>query len=199
VSGSCLVRTTLFAGLLWGPADVVQANPAWVDPQAPTAPSRKEPDRAPATLSERPRAEIYPLAERAQAAQELAIRYLSLWSAPNRVTLASASSFYGSTVNFHGRTRSLSSVIEEKRQFAQRWPDRTYRYRPGTTYVSCDRSGPLCTVWSIFDFSAGGPSVARPSRGIAEHELVVDFTDSRPVIVSENSRVLLRGVVVQAH
>ena len=91
----------------------------------------------------------------------LAFRYLTLWSAPNRVTLASASSFYGPGVIFHGQTRDIASVIAEKRRFAKRWPDRTYRYRPGTTQVSCEAAGTLCTVWSIFDYSAVDPSGPR--------------------------------------
>ena len=70
-------------------------------------------------------------AERAAAARDLAFDYLDRWSAPNQVALASAPSFYGSTVLFHGKPRSFASVLAEKRRFAERWPDRTYRYRAG--------------------------------------------------------------------
>jgi hypothetical protein len=126
-------------------------------------------------------------------ARNLAFAYLDVWSAPNRVTLASVSSFYGSTVTFHGRTVPLGSMLAEKRRFAERWPNRAYRHRPETTQVSCEAGGARCTVWSIFDFSAGNSRQGRRSRGIGEHELVVSLSSGRPVIVSENSRVVLRG------
>ena len=138
---------------------------------------------------------IYRLTPREQAARDLAFAYLKLWSAPNRVALASASSFYGPTVRFHGRKRTLGSVLAEKRRFAERWPDRTYRYRPETTQVACEARGAQCIVWSMFDFSASDPRRRRRSRGIGEHELVVNLSSGRPVIASENSRVLRRGAV----
>ena len=68
--------------LLWAPSSFAQATPA----------------RAPDGVAT-------PGAEAPHVARNLAFAYLDIWSAPNRVTLASVSSFYGSTVTFHGRTR----------------------------------------------------------------------------------------------
>jgi hypothetical protein len=130
---------------------------------------------------------------REQAARELAYAYLTLWSAPNRVTLATASSFYGPTVMFHGKKRTISSVLAEKRRFAERWPDRIYRHRPETMQVSCDADGARCTVRSSFDFDAGNSRQGHRSLGIGEHEIVVSFSGERPVIEAENSRVVRRG------
>lgn len=154
------------------------------DPAAPPR-SVREPVHT-ATSSNRP-------GGRHQAARELAFAYLGLWSAPNRVALASASSFYGPTVIFHRQARTISSVLAEKRRFAERWPDRSYRYRPETTRVSCTSGGTQCMVRSIFDFSAANLRRGRRSLGIGEHELVVSFSGNRPVIASEDSRVLRRG------
>jgi hypothetical protein len=86
-------------------------------------------------------------------------------------------------------------VLAEKRRFAARWPQRTYRYRPETTMVACESGGARCTVWAIFDFSAASSDQDRHSLGIGEHELVVSLSSGRPVIVSETSRVLHRGAV----
>jgi hypothetical protein len=170
-------RTALISCLLlWGPSTVAQVNPAWVDP--PVRPG-----------------DIAASKPAAQAAHALAVDYLDHWSAPNRLMLAAASSFYGSTVTFHGRERTLDSVLAEKRRFAERWPQRTYRYRPETTMVACESDGARCTVWAIFDFSAAGSGQDRRSVGIGEHELVVSLSSGRPVIVSETSRVLHRGAV----
>lgn len=231
--------------LLWAPATLAQADPAWVNPPSglfplqvpksdPAAPTGAEPSTAPLTGNEPPRTEqaqtnpddgvlrsslrsIEPdelvaaestptprpsrsearptsrLSAREQATRDLAFKYLDHWSAPNRVALASAPSFYGSSVTFHGRLRSLASVLAEKRRFAERWPDRSYRYRPETTRVACEAHGATCSVRSIFDFAASNPQQGRRSLGIGDHELVVSFSGTRPVILSENSQVLHRG------
>jgi hypothetical protein len=98
---------------------------------------------------------------------------------------------------FHGRRRSIDSVMAEKRAFAERWPDRDYRYRTGTTQVACESDRSRCTVWSLFDFSASNARANQRSRGMGMHELVVSFAAARPIITSENSRVLRRGEVVR--
>jgi hypothetical protein len=174
--------------LLWGASTIAQAKPTWVDPpgdQGDTTAAK----RAASPESVR-RADQVTL--RAQDARALAVNYLNLWSAPNRLTLTAASSFYGPTVLFHGRERTIGSVLAEKRRFTARWPQRNYRYRPETTMVACESDGSRCTVWAIFDFSAARPNQDRRSHGIGEHELVVSLSGGRPVIVAETSRVLQR-------
>ncbi len=180
-------RAALITGwLLSGSAALAQGSPAWLDP-----PSRLD------SITQLPRqtaGESSRNATRAHAARDLAFSYLNLWSAPNRMTLATASSFYGSTLRFHGQQRTLGSVIAEKRRFTERWPERTYRYRPETTMVGCETSGERCTVWILFDFLAGNRRQGRRSVGIGDHEIVVSFSSGKPVIVAENSRVLRRGM-----
>ena len=178
-------RTALFSCmLLWGASTVAQANPAWVDPLGDL------PDIAAAEPGASVSDQVTP---EAQAARALAVDYLNLWSAPNRLTLAAASSFYGPTVMFHGRERTLGSVLAEKRRFTERWPQRSYQYRPETTMVACESGGARCTVWAIFDFFAANDNQDRHSRGIGEHEIVVSLSSGKPVIVAETSRVLQRG------
>jgi hypothetical protein len=135
--------------------------------------------------------------DRVRTARDLAIRYLDVWSAPNPVALGSASAFYGSSVVFHGQWRSFASVLAEKRRFAERWPERSYRYRPTTMRVACGAQMPHCTVRSLFDFSASNPRRGRRSLGTGEHELVVSFAGGRPAIAIENSRVLQRGGITR--
>ena len=182
--------------LLGGPAAHAQSGSHWVDPPSAPDVAQAPADRAPARSAQLP-VGTSP-ASREQVARDLAYRYLDLWSAPNRVALASATSFYGPIVLFHGSRRTLGSVLAEKRHFAERWPERTYRYRPETTQIACEASGERCTVWSVFDFMAADVRHGRRSRGIGEHELVVSFASSEPVIVSERSRVLRRNPAVRA-
>jgi len=176
--------------MLAGPPALAQASPVWVDPPS-VSDGPEEP--ASAALLGSARSPTTAAVSREQAARDLAYAYLTLWSAPNRVTLATASSFYGPTVTFHGKRRTISSVLAEKRRFAVRWPDRSYRHRPETMQVSCDADGARCTVRSSFDFDAGNSRQGQRSLGIGEHEIVVSFSGDRPVIEAENSRVIRRG------
>jgi hypothetical protein len=84
-------------------------------------------------------------------------------------------------------------VLAEKRRFAARWPHRTYRHRPETTQVACDNHALRCTVQSSFDFTALNPRQNRRAEGIGEHQLVVSFAKSEPVIEAEDSRVIIQG------
>jgi hypothetical protein len=129
---------------------------------------------------------------REEDARNLAQNYLSVWSAPNYQTLQATPGFYGPEVSFHGRLMSMAALLAEKRRFVQRWPDRQYRYEPGAMGVRCNSAGTSCIVRSTFAFDASNAKLGRRSRGVGAHELVVNFAGPRPVIVSENSRVLGR-------
>ena len=130
---------------------------------------------------------------REEDARNLAQNYLSVWSASNYQTLQATPGFYGSEVRFHGRSMSTAALLAEKRRFVQRWPNRRYRYEPGAMGVRCNSAGTSCIVRSTFAFDASNAKLGRRSRGVGAHELVVNFAGNRPVIASENSRVLRRG------
>jgi hypothetical protein len=130
---------------------------------------------------------------REEDARNLAQNYLSVWSASNYQTLQATPGFYGSEVRFHGRSMSTAALLAEKRRFVQRWPNRRYRYEPGAMGVRCNSAGTSCIVQSTFAFDASNAKLGRRSRGVGAHELVVNFAGNRPVIASENSRVLRRG------
>jgi hypothetical protein len=130
---------------------------------------------------------------REEDARNLAQNYLSVWSASNYQTLRATPGFYGSEVRFHGRSMSTAALLAEKRRFVQRWPNRRYHYEPGAMGVRCNSAGTSCIVRSTFAFDASNAKLGRRSRGVGAHELVVNFAGNRPVIASENSRVLRRG------
>jgi hypothetical protein len=87
----------------------------------------------------------------------------------------------------------------EKRRFVRRWPDRTYRLRPDTMQVACERSGQSCTVRSLFSFEADSPARSRRSEGTGTVEFVVDLSGDRPIIASETSIVQNRQAQADPH
>lgn len=160
-------------------------------PERPAAP-RAEP--APSFAAEPLDAARDRFAGREEAARDLLIDYLDLWSAPNPLALAGSSEFYAPRVIFHGRSMSARALLDEKRRFVQRWPERRYRARPDTIGVACGPEGETCTVRAVFDFTAADPGSGRRSQGIASIELVVaSGDDRRPVILAEDSIVHGRG------
>jgi hypothetical protein len=165
--------------------------------QTAEPPRRAAPMRAPAT-AERPAPEQRTAEGRGQpsrpaAAEALAAAYLRTWSAPGDLTLESTTDFYAPRVRFHGRMMSARELLEEKRRFVRRWPERDYRPRLNTMGTACSSRSATCTVRSVFDFSAANPSAGRRSHGIGTLELVVSFTGDRAVITEESSVVLGRG------
>ena len=130
----------------------------------------------------------------ARAARQLAVDYLGTWSAPNPVALAAAPGFYAPKVTFHGRLMSVRALIEGKRRFVQRWPQRYYAPRLGSVRTTCAPAGHACTVRTVFDFTALNPSRGARSHGTANLELGIRFANGQPMIVLENSRVTRRGL-----
>jgi hypothetical protein len=172
-----------------------QSAPSQAVPRQQNAQSASEPAGAPAStynMTTRLSLVTGRSSSREQAAQTLAVKYLNLWSASNRQALQTTPEFYGSRVLFHGKRMSFGQLLAEKRRFAQRWPDRDYRYRPETLNVRCSPGTNTCRVRSAFDFEAVNSKRDERSRGVGTHELVVSFAGERPVIISETSRVLSR-------
>lgn len=122
----------------------------------------------------------------------LASAYLDTWSAPNEVVLDTMGQFYAARVRFHGRVLSARALLDEKRRFVQRWPERNYKLRPGSMKIVCDPDPTTCKVRSLFDFEAANPGRRRNSQGVAALELTVDLKGQRPVIIAEDSEIVAR-------
>ena len=126
-------------------------------------------------------------------AEQLALDYLSFWSAPNAVTLARMPAFYGPEVVFHGQRMSIKALMEDKRRFARRWPDRQYQPRRETMRIACDVAAEMCNLRTIVNFVAASPERRRRSQGAITLALDISFADGLPIIVNESSRVIARG------
>ena len=178
--------------------EVEQAQPAprvrEVEPAPPARPREAAPvEAAPPVRQAQPRrtpqapTQVAGRQAQERAAENLALDYLDAWSEPNSAALDLTRDFYGSRVLFHGREMSAGALFEEKRRFAQRWPERTYRAYPETVQTDCDGARDLCTVRAGFDFMAQNPGSGRRSAGRGTLQLIVSFAGDRPLIVSENS------------
>lgn len=155
----------------------------------------RRPAPAPRRLAETPAMNAVPSgyapAGRVEAAQALAMEYLSVVSSSGEAMIGATPRFYGTRVRFYGRPATLADLVDEKRGFARRWPERRYAARAFNT--RCTADGSICVVRAIVDFRAASPERGVVSKGASELVLEVSFAGQRPVIVAESGRVLHRG------
>jgi hypothetical protein len=167
-----------------------EASPPRASPPVRSAePPRSPPDTEPPGFGERRQRG----SDHAAAAQDFAIAYLAFWSAPNVITLDATPDFYAPRVLFHGRQMSARALFEEKRRFVQRWPLRDYRPQPETMRAACDPAPPICTVRTLFAFTALSPRTGKRSQGTALLQLGISFATGEPMIVFESSQVTSRA------
>ncbi len=127
-------------------------------------------------------------------AELVTFAFLDFWSAPNAVTLKEMPSFYGEDVMFHGRHMSVQEVLKGKRRFARRWPEREYKPRRESMQIACDAQAEICNVRTVVDFMAASSKRRKRSEGTTTLDLGISFAEGRPIIASENSQVIARGV-----
>ena len=178
-------------------------------PSVRTRPPLRETRRRDVEVDERPRprrlsrtpavaAPVTPMAstdrfpEWAAAANRLSDDYLDSVSAPGLGMVTAAPRFYAERVRFHGRVLSLAALMDEKRRFVARWPERRYEPQSGTTRTACNAATATCIVQTTFDYRAENPAKGARAQGVSELVLTLDMSGGRPVIVSETSRVLRR-------
>jgi len=188
------VSAAALLGVLVAAPALGQAERSWVEPPA----SAEGAAEAPADAPENEEADVETggtliQPSREQAARQLAVDYLTLWSAPNELTLKVMPLFYGERVDFHGRSMSTKAVMAEKRRFVRRWPVRSYTARIDTLRSSCAPAAQICTVKGQFDFTAISPERGRRSQGAADLALQVSFAGERPRILAETTRIVTRG------
>lgn len=111
--------------------------------------------------------------------------YYDAWSGGNSEALAFMARAYANTVEFYGKTTPKAALIDEKRNFATRWPVRAYSVQAGSTKVTCAET---CKVDGIVDWYTKRDVGNRTSSGSAEFSLVWD--QRAGVILSETSEVI---------
>ena len=124
-------------------------------------------------------------------AMEVVEAYNRIWSMPNRSALVSIENFYGAEVLFYGNYWTRGQVMNEKRQFAQRWPIRNYAVEvPGRTVLCSPVS---CEVDVVVRWEASSSERQARSNGRATFSLVLELEEGALKITSENGQVISRN------
>lgn len=160
-----------------------------VEDAAPSPPPRRAPTVPPAVTALPPAPVMTADSQRARVNAQ-AQRYLEVWNQPNHRSLASLGLFYADIVNAFGKNTSRAELMKSKVEFSNRWPERQYRYIPGTLGVHCSKD--LCMTQGVVEWNVR--SAARQAASTGTAQFTLGFEAQTMKIVLENSEVLTRKV-----
>lgn len=115
---------------------------------------------------------------------ELAAR----WSSPNAEMLGALDEFYGDKVFYHGKVVPRQAVLSEKKYFAERWPQRSYKIRPHSLSVSCN-AAEVCRVQGVMDRELANAKTNATSRDVTSFDYSFARAGESLRIASETSSV----------
>jgi hypothetical protein len=132
---------------------------------------------------------------RAPAAGALEVRVasfisarISSWSSANVSDLPSYVGVYADQVSYYGNVKSREAVLQDKRRFLERWPERRYELRANSITAECKAD--VCRVSGLLDWRARSIVRAASASGMAQFEYEVVLSDGAFRILSESSSVL---------
>jgi hypothetical protein len=116
---------------------------------------------------------------------------------PNAQALQALEGLYEDTVTYYGKVISREAVLNDKRRFVERWPQRFYTVRPGTLIVQCDDGSLRCTVSGTTEWAAAKD--AKRSTGAANFYYAVLMGAGGLVKIAEETSKVVQGPIISAH
>jgi hypothetical protein len=117
--------------------------------------------------------------------QSLAAR----WSEPNAETLRALDELYVDKVFYHGKLTPRQAVLLDKRRFAERWPQRSYKVRPHSVTANCNAASETCRVQGIIDRELANPATNTKSQDVTNVDFSVTRSGEALKIAAETSSV----------
>jgi hypothetical protein len=132
-----------------------------------------------------------------QTAALFASDYFSHWSETNANALQYFESVYAPHVEFFGKPIDRNILIDQKRKFAERWPERVYTVRPSTITARCNDARAMCVMEGIVDWDARNPASGARTAGAANFTMKVTVQHGSVMIESESGSVISRETTGQ--
>jgi hypothetical protein len=130
-----------------------------------------------------------PQARLAGRAAGLVAALAARWSESNAETLRALDELYADKVFYHGKMTPRQEVLLEKRRFAERWPQRSYRLRPHSITTSCNVVTEVCRVQGIVDRELANPATDTKSHDVASLDYSITVAGDAAKIAAETSSV----------
>ncbi|MGX8007721.1 hypothetical protein ACVDG8_001290 [Mesorhizobium sp. ORM8.1] len=103
------------------------------------------------------------------------------------LAIAQVQSSYAGVVDYYGKLTDLNSIIADKRNYFQRWPERGYSVRDNTIVVTC--ANDRCMVSGTYDWIVRSLPRHKQAKGAAQFSYTIAI-GSNPKIIAEAGRVL---------
>ena len=97
------------------------------------------------------------------AHSSLSTAVISKWSGTNAAGLAGFDALYAAEIDYFGKRLSRDAVLADKRRFAKRWPERTYKVP--SSYTECNASE--CFVDGSVEWETRSPARKAVTSGVA--------------------------------
>jgi hypothetical protein len=114
----------------------------------------------------------------------------SQWSKPNRDAISYLDSRYSERLRYYNKDAHKAEVMQLKREYAGRWPERDYHTAPGSLEITCDDASHVCSVKGRVYWDARSPARDRRAVGLANFEYGILQTENAFKIVSESGDVI---------
>jgi hypothetical protein len=111
------------------------------------------------------------------------------WSEPNAETLRALDDLYVDKVFYHGKLTARQAVLVDKRRFAERWPQRSYKIRPHSVSATCNALSEVCRVQGIMDRALANSATNTKSQDVASFDFSVARSGDALKIAAETSSV----------
>jgi hypothetical protein len=122
-------------------------------------------------------------------ATNLVMALAARWSEPNADALRALDDLYVDKVYYHGKFTPRQAILQEKRHFAERWPQRSYKVRPHTITASCNPATEMCRVQGIMDRELANPDTNTKSRDVTTFDYSIAGSGQTLRIAAETSTV----------
>ena len=120
--------------------------------------------------------------------------YMENAGAENAQVLSYVMHTFAPTIDYFGKRMSRNEVVQDKRAFMNRWPERVYRIKSETIQINCNATDSYCDVGSEFSFRAASPVTGKVSSGVAINKIRLAFPAGELQVQSENGSVVSRSV-----
>lgn len=102
------------------------------------------------------------------------------------LALAQVQASYAPTVDYYGKWTDLASIIQDKRTYFLRWPERGYSVRDNSLMVTCvnDR----CMVSGVYDWVVRSLPRHKQAKGVANFSYTISIGPN-PKIIAETSKI----------
>jgi hypothetical protein len=100
--------------------------------------------------------------------------------------LAQVQASYAPKVDYYGKLTNLRAIVQDKRNYYKRWPERAYNVRNESIVVTC--ANDRCMVSGVYDWVVRSASIHKQEKGAANFSYTIAI-GPYPKIIAETGNI----------